>query len=122
MWCNRSNGRQLHTAGEPVWILNLWMSVGEKSRHVIICSPRWRYSRDTGPCRHKQMRWCLRPKCLYENIIHHVPVICWSAVLLRTNRMSWNVLNPPKLSDNPIGYIGLYTIKSPPDLVSSHRV
>ncbi|KAI5649709.1 hypothetical protein M9H77_35714 [Catharanthus roseus] len=144
MRCNRSNGRQLHATGEPVRILNPWMSAGEKPRHVIICAPRWRYSRDTGPCRRKQMRWCLQPQCLYEHILHHVhPVICWLAGLLRMNRMSWNALNLPKLSDNPIGHIRLYTIKvcnhpmvrrnpyisnligsirSPLDLVSSHHV
>ncbi|KAI5682913.1 hypothetical protein M9H77_04141 [Catharanthus roseus] len=114
MRCNRSNDQQLHVAGEPVRILNPWMSAGKKPRHVIICAPRWRYSRDAGLCRRKQMRW-----------------------------MSWNALNPSKLSDNPIGYIGFHTIKvcnhpivrrnphisnlirsirSPPDLISSHRV
>ncbi|KAI5658762.1 hypothetical protein M9H77_27555 [Catharanthus roseus] len=73
----------------PVRILNLWMGAGEKPRHIIICAPRWRYSRDTGPCRRKQMRWGLQPKCFYEHILYHVhPVICWPAVLLRTNRMS----------------------------------
>ncbi|KAI5672701.1 hypothetical protein M9H77_13065 [Catharanthus roseus] len=96
MRCNRSNGRQLHATGEPVRILNPWMSRGEKPRHVIICASRWRYSRDTGPCRRKQMRWCLQPQCLYEHILHHIHhVICWPAVLLRTNRMSWNALSHP---------------------------
>ncbi|KAI5663179.1 hypothetical protein M9H77_22502 [Catharanthus roseus] len=88
---SRSNSRATisnRTCG-PARILNLWMSPGEKPRHVIICAPRWRYSRDTGPCRRKQMRWCLQPKCLYEHILHHVhPVICWPAVLLRTNRIA----------------------------------
>ncbi|KAI5656607.1 hypothetical protein M9H77_25400 [Catharanthus roseus] len=100
MQCNRSSRRNCTLTVEPVWILNLWMSAGEKPSYVII------------------YEMCLQPKCLYEHILHNVhPVICWPAVLLRTNRMSWNALNPPKLSDNPNEHIGFYTIKS---MQSSH--
>ncbi|KAI5652755.1 hypothetical protein M9H77_29942 [Catharanthus roseus] len=49
MRCNRSSGRLLHATREPVRILNPWISAGEKPRHVIICAPRWRYSRKRSP-------------------------------------------------------------------------